>query len=134
MPFGDRMGPRGMGPRTGRGLGYCAGYPEPGYMNPYGGRGYGYGFGGGWGRGRGSGWGRGWGGGWGRGWRHRNWYYATGMPGWGRGYAPAWVEPPRPTVEQEVEFLQEQASWLKEQLGAIEERIADLSSSSEQED
>ncbi|NPA39927.1 MAG: DUF5320 domain-containing protein, partial [Thermodesulfobacteria bacterium] len=25
MPWGDRTGPLGMGPRTGRGLGYCSG-------------------------------------------------------------------------------------------------------------
>ena len=30
MPRGDRTGPRGQGPRTGRGLGYCAGYDGPG--------------------------------------------------------------------------------------------------------
>ena len=32
MPFGDGTGPRGQGPRTGRGLGYCAGSKTPGYM------------------------------------------------------------------------------------------------------
>ncbi|MCK4510615.1 DUF5320 domain-containing protein, partial [bacterium] len=32
MPRGDRSGPGGAGPMTGRGLGYCAGYPAPGYM------------------------------------------------------------------------------------------------------
>lgn len=26
MPGGDRTGPLGMGPMTGRGLGYCAGF------------------------------------------------------------------------------------------------------------
>jgi len=26
MPSGDRTGPAGQGPRTGRGLGYCNGY------------------------------------------------------------------------------------------------------------
>ena len=55
MPFGDRTGPRGQGPRTGRRRGYCLGFSHPGYMNPYG-----YG----WGRGFGRGWGRGWGWGW----------------------------------------------------------------------
>ncbi len=45
MPGGNRTGPLGFGPRTGRGMGYCAGY-----MNP------GAGFGRGIGRGRGSGW------------------------------------------------------------------------------
>jgi hypothetical protein len=38
MPRGDRTGPAGMGPMTGRAAGYCAGYPAPGFMNPYGGR------------------------------------------------------------------------------------------------
>jgi len=60
MPGGDRTGPQGMGPMTGRAAGYCAGYNVPGYMNPYGGRGMGYGGmmggrGGGFGRGRGFG-------------------------------------------------------------------------------
>ena len=31
MPRGDGTGPNGKGPRTGRGLGYCAGYEHPGY-------------------------------------------------------------------------------------------------------
>jgi len=38
MPGGDRTGPAGMGPMTGRAAGYCAGYPVPGYMNPAGAR------------------------------------------------------------------------------------------------
>ena len=45
MPFGDGTGPLGLGPMTGRGLGYCTGHGRPGYMIP--------GFG--WGRGRGFG-------------------------------------------------------------------------------
>ncbi len=48
MPFGDRTGPRGRGPRTGRGLGYCSGFETPGYtkgMARGGGRGFGRGFG-----------------------------------------------------------------------------------------
>jgi len=49
MPGGDRTGPVGAGPMTGRGLGHCRG----------GGAGYGY-------PGRGMGFGRGFG----RGWRH----------------------------------------------------------------
>ena len=31
MPGGDRKGPRGGGPKTGRGLGYCAESDQPGY-------------------------------------------------------------------------------------------------------
>ncbi|MBN1664285.1 MAG: DUF5320 domain-containing protein [Deltaproteobacteria bacterium] len=34
MPGGDRTGPAGMGPMTGRAAGFCAGYPTPGYTNP----------------------------------------------------------------------------------------------------
>ena len=120
MPAGDGTGPRGMGPMTGRGAGYCAGSDAPGYANAIPGRGFGMG----WGRGRGGGWGR------------RNWYYATGQPGWARfGYAPAWGAPPpaaygpyaaAPTPEQEAEFLKTQAEGLKEQLDAISQRIAEL--------
>lgn len=125
MPAGDRTGPMGMGPMTGRGAGYCGGYGMPGYANPMPGRGLGMGWGrpGGW-----FGWGRG------RGWRH--WYHATGLPGWARfGYAPGWEAPPAgvygpyaapPTREQETEFLRSQAEWLKEQLDAISQRIAEL--------
>lgn len=51
VPRGDRTGPWGHGPSTGRGAGYCGGYGSPGSMNPYGGRGpgAGAGFGFGWG-------------------------------------------------------------------------------------
>jgi hypothetical protein len=120
MPAGDGTGPSGMGPMTGRGAGYCAGYGAPGYANPMPGRGFGMG----WGRGGG---GR-------RGWR--NMYYATGLPGWARyGYAPAWGAPPAttygpygapPTPEQETEFLRSQAEMLKRELDAISQRIAEL--------
>jgi len=56
MPGGDRTGPGGEGPMTGRVAGYCAGYSVPGYANPIFrcGRGWGRGYG----RGRGRGFGR----------------------------------------------------------------------------
>ena len=102
-----------MGPMTGRGAGYCAGYGAPGYANPIPGRGFGMG------RRRGGG---------GRGWRHQ--YYATGLPGWARfGYAPAWANSPYaapPAPEQETEFLKAQADALKQQLDAVSRRIAEL--------
>jgi len=86
MPLGDGTGPAGMGPMTGRAMGYCAGYPVPGFMNPGFGPGWGwrypvpYGYRRwpffgvprlGWGLGFGlrRAWGRGARGGWGRGWR-----------------------------------------------------------------
>ena len=119
MPWGDRTGPLGLGPRTGRGLGYCSGYPYPGYMNPIG-RGW-------WGFGRG----RGWFGGWGRGWRHRHWFYATGLPGWARAgypYAPPWVYPygVGMSPEQEAELLAKEAELLKKELDEINKRIKTL--------
>lgn len=33
MPGGDRTGPAGLGPMTGRAAGYCAGYPAPGFTS-----------------------------------------------------------------------------------------------------
>lgn len=33
MPGGDRTGPIGAGPMTGRGAGYCAGFDLPGFAN-----------------------------------------------------------------------------------------------------
>lgn len=61
MPGGDRTGPLGAGPRTGRGMGYCGGYDQPGFTHHISRFQSGYGFGG-------------------RGWRHR--FYATGVSGW----------------------------------------------------
>jgi len=50
MPLGDKTGPRGLGPRTGRGLGRCL----PGEDSPVRiGKGFGRGVGGGRGGGRG---------------------------------------------------------------------------------
>lgn len=123
MPGGDRTGPAGLGPMTGRAAGFCAGYPAPGYANPIGGRGYG-------GGGRGGGWGR------------RNWYYATGLPGWARagygmpayggtvnsyayGAAPigAAITPP-----QELDSLKSQAQYFEDSLNGIKQRIQELES------
>jgi hypothetical protein len=33
IPGGDGSGPRGLGPRSGKSRGFCAGYPVPGYAN-----------------------------------------------------------------------------------------------------
>ncbi len=59
MPRGDRTGPQGFGPMTGRGMGYCAGFTGPAFMSPGPGFGLGRGFGFGRGFGRGLGFGRG---------------------------------------------------------------------------
>jgi hypothetical protein len=113
MPRGNRTGPAGMGPMTGHGLGYCAGYGAPGYVNPASGFGLG--------RGPGSRGG-------GHGWRHQ--FYATGLPGWARfGYAPARHYGPgwRPVTEdEEVELLKNQAQVLQQELDAIAKRLAEL--------
>jgi len=50
MPGGDRTGPLGRGPMTGRALGFCSGNASPGFSN--------FGFGRGRGRGRGFGFAR----------------------------------------------------------------------------
>lgn len=63
MPRGDRRGPDGMGPMTGRGLGFCDGFNSPGFTRGGGfGRGFGRGFNRGRGWGMGCGRGRGFGG------------------------------------------------------------------------
>ena len=121
MPAGDRTGPQGLGPRTGRAAGYCAGYPSPGYMNPMPGRGFG--FGRGWGRGHG--WGRGRGFGWGRGGGQFGVNpYAYGAP----YYDPAYGYPyaPEPTAKEEMDILREESEALKQQLQDIQERMKTL--------
>lgn len=128
MPGGDGTGPMGMGPMTGRAMGYCAGYPMPGYANPGGGQGLWRGFG----RGRGF---RGRGGG--RGWR--NMFYATGLPGWLRFGAFGWPSGafPRyfggaapyaaaPEPEMEKQALKAQADFLEESLASIKKRLNEL--------
>ncbi|HOK76469.1 MAG TPA: DUF5320 domain-containing protein [Verrucomicrobiota bacterium] len=120
MPLGDRTGPMGQGPMTGRAAGYCAGFGTPGYLN----RGPGFGYGHGWGRGGG----RGWGGG-GRGWRH--WFYATGLTGWQRaavGLPPFVPPPPGPAWSPEAELaqLRQQAEFLQKALDGVQQRINQL--------
>ncbi len=117
MPFGDRTGPFGLGSRTGRAMGYCAGFGMPGYANPIYGRGY-FGFG--------RSWSRGWFGG-GRGWRHC--YWATGLPGWARkryGYHPFWGYSYASTAKEEIDFLKEEAEFLKKELEEVQNRINTL--------
>ena len=101
MPGGDRTGPMGAGPMTGRRAGYCAGYNSPGYANLAPRFGFWHGFRGG-----------------GRGWRNQ--YYATGLTGWQR--ASYFTSMP----EQELSNLRNEAEWLKTQLDAITSRIEEL--------
>ena len=119
MPRGDRTGPWGAGPMTGRAAGYCAGYSVPGYLNPVGG----------WGGRRGRGYGRGWGRGYGRG------YYAyppqaVVQPSYPQAYPPA-AQPPTP--EQEVASLENyqknleaDRADLQQEMDSIKARIEEL--------
>ena len=118
MPRGDRTGPMGQGPMTGRGMGYCAGYDVPGFQNgPWGMGGFG-------GRGMGGYGGRGMGGrGFGRGWRHR--YYATGIPGWMAGGFTTYG-PPAMGPETELKALEEEATFLERSLEEVKKRLAEL--------
>jgi hypothetical protein len=124
MPFGDRTGPFGLGPRTGRAMGYCAGFPGPGSMNPIPGRGW-FEFGRGFGC-----FGRG------RGWRNRFW--ATGSPGWARagsgyGYIPftgaEYSLRPEFTAKDEIDILKDKADFFRQQLDEIQKRISTLEKS-----
>lgn len=99
MPGGDRTGPRGMGPGTGRAAGFCAGAGRPGFMSPRPGRGFG-------------------GGGHGR----RIGYHATGLPGWARGggdggpFAPPGSPQGRDWLEARIAALQAQLEAVRQQL------------------
>ncbi|MBN1852029.1 MAG: DUF5320 domain-containing protein [Pirellulales bacterium] len=124
MPGGDRTGPMGMGPMTGRGAGYCAGFAVPGFANNvFGGGSFGRGF---FGRGRGGG----------RGWR--NMYYATGLPAWARmggGMAGAPLAAGvygGITQEQELIFLKQQADQMASALESIRQRISEVESKTQQ--
>ena len=126
MPGGDRTGPMGMGPMTGRAAGYCAGFAVPGFMNAPGGREF---------EGRGGGPGRGW----------RNWFYATGLTGWQRAaagvpasgggqFAPAArtgpAASPAASQEQELNILKQQAETMEQQMKQLRERIEKLETGS----
>jgi len=103
MPGGDRTGPAGRGPMTGRGAGFCAGYGVPEYTNP----GYGAGgalFGGRGGRGR------------------RNRFFATGVPGW-QSFA---AQPETP--QNELDVLKGQAEYLENGLKELQARMEVLAS------
>ena len=105
MPRGDRTGPEGLGPRTGRAAGYCSGFANPGYVNRFpDGRGMGFG-------------------------RRRGSFGAEHRPrGRGLGYpsaAPSYY-PEEMTKEEELASLKNQVKYMNEDIKATEERIAEL--------
>jgi hypothetical protein len=102
MPRGNRRGPEGAGPMTGRAMGYCAGYSVPGYANrspePGAGRGMG--------RRNARGFGQG----------YRRRFYHPDEP----------VEELAPTREEELNALKTQAERLQRTLDEVNRRIKDL--------
>lgn len=117
MPFGDGTGPRGEGPMTGRGAGYCAGYRRPGYANSRPKRGLGRGYGRGYGSGRGPGFGRGF--------RGR---YLRNYPDWIRGNRTQDIsnEEELQNLREEERAIEKDLSTLKEDLDKVKNRISEL--------
>ena len=107
MPGGDKTGPQGMGPMTGRGAGFCAGYGVPGYTNP--GYGQGLAFGAFGGRGR------------------RNRFFATSRPGW-RHFAGMSFPEPLVAPQDELDVLKGQAHYLDACLKGLQARMEALAS------
>ena len=106
MPGGDRTGPMGAGPMTGRAGGFCAGFNAPGFANfGFGGRGRGLGRGMG---GRGRGFGRGF--------------------GWGAGAAFAPYYSPAGTMDpkQESEYLKNEVQMMEQEIKDINNRIKEI--------
>ena len=112
MPGGDRSGPMGQGPVTGRGLGFCTGYESAGFT-----KGAGYGSGRRFGMGRGMRYGRGGGG------RGLGRLGAYGFSPWGM---PGYPQTPSMTKEDEIRLLKSHAEELGRSQRDIEKRLKEL--------
>jgi hypothetical protein len=108
MPRGDRTGPEGLGPMTGRAAGYCTGNDMPGFANFYPGRGFG----------RGLGLGRGFQ----RGFRWNRRYY-SGAPFYGY---PADTDAYYPSKKDELSYLVQVEKDFQKSLKNVQERISKL--------
>ena len=99
MPRGDGTGPMGMGPLTGRGMGYCIGAGYPGSVR--GGRGcFGRGFGMGRGMGRG--------------------FFGGTAPVFGGGF------PVPVSAEQEKSVLENQVLAMEQNLAELKKRLSEM--------
>ncbi len=101
MPRGDSSGPNRMGPRTGRGLGYCNGYDMPGFANSRRGFGRGMGFRGSFGR-------------------------MLMQPVQPVQPIQPTKEQEKQYLEQDAKALEEEQKLLKEELDDIKKRLAEL--------
>jgi hypothetical protein len=123
MPRGDGTGPRGTGPMSGHGAGFCGGYGMPGAANTNIGRFLGMGFG------RGGAFRRNGLGGGGHGWRNR--YVETGLPGWMRSgqYGGSDNNPDPETVKEGlkawVENMQAELAIMKKHLDSLDKSAGD---------
>ena len=118
MPRGDKTGPEGMGPITGRGMGFCAGYNTAGFANAgFGGNRIGHGFGFGGGRG---------------GWSHRRWqgdaygWQRTPAGGFHQGPAMPQAVAPVMTREQQLQQLNAQVTHYEQALNALRAHIKEI--------
>ena len=108
MPRGDKTGPNGNGPKTGRALGYCVGNNEAGFennANTYG-------------RGNGNGFGRG----------NQNRNGNGGGRGMGYGFrhgATNFTQEVIPNVKEKT-LIENQINILKDQLESLEEKLKTL--------
>ena len=107
MPAGDRTGPTGSGPMTGRGAGFCAGFNAPGFTGA--------------GRGGFGGFGRG---GYRAGMGRRNRFFAGGRPFFGRrfqaGADTGQYSQYEYSPEAELRMLKEQAEFINERIKNLE--------------
>lgn len=121
MPGGNRRGPAGEGPMTGRGAGYCSGNDQPGYMSGGIGRGMGMRRGGGFGGGRMNRFNAGFG--LGRGGRFGGYGIDPGYRGY--GYSDI-ARSPEELAGDEKSILTAQAEILQRDLEAIKKRLDSL--------
>jgi len=122
MPGFDGTGPMGLGPRTGGGFGFCppGGGPTPAGYAP--GVVYGVGRGGiPWGGGRG----RAFGGG-------RGWWWRAGFPGMMYPYGGFGPYPTAAAVDEKA-FLENQITYLEQQLTAVKNRLVEIGAQAAEE-